>query len=145
MRDHRQNEEYGNSTQLRSHPRMSRGMVWEDMILDLGDELAPHLPSIWEEIQSERGQRQILWSWSKSATIWVTFFAYNRRRRSGSALRPHTRSKLASRTSSLLRAKHSMMSLTRLRIGQTGELTQRNTRCGKFIRQWRCTLINKRT
>jgi hypothetical protein len=27
MRDHRQNEEYGNSTQLTSHPRMSRGMV----------------------------------------------------------------------------------------------------------------------
>jgi hypothetical protein len=26
----------------------------EDMILDLGDEVAPHLPKIWQEIQSEQ-------------------------------------------------------------------------------------------
>ena len=31
----------------------------ENMILDLGDEVAPHLPKIWEEIQSKRGNANL--------------------------------------------------------------------------------------
>jgi hypothetical protein len=37
-------------------PRPKSFEEWcEDMILDFGDEIAPQLPSIWQEIQSERG------------------------------------------------------------------------------------------
>jgi hypothetical protein len=36
-------------------PRRKTFEGWsEDMILDLGDEVGPQLPSIWQEIQSER-------------------------------------------------------------------------------------------
>ena len=50
-------EEYRPSAQVESPGRKSFEEWSEDMILDLGDEVAPHLSKIWQEIHSEKSNR----------------------------------------------------------------------------------------